>query len=161
MDSATISEFIESTYPDPSVPLKSELGIEVESKARRNGGMALQMSNMAREINILSPRSKEFFRRTREAKLGHPLEELLVRDKEEQAWNAAAEGLRNVGELIRTNKAEGPFILGAIPSYADFFVAGAMQCSRVIDESVFQRMFKYPGFADVYEACLPYMEKRD
>jgi glutathione S-transferase len=161
MDSAIISDFVELTYPDPPVPLKSELGSEVESKARRVSGMTLQMSLMPREINILSPRAQEFFRRTREATLGNPLEDLLDLDKEEQSWNAMDEGMRAVGELMRTNKAEGPFILGAKPSYTDFFIAGSMQCSRVIEEGVFQRIVKYPGFVDVYEACLPYMEKRD
>ena len=160
-DSATISEFIESTYPDPLVPLKSELGSEIEAKARRASGMTLQMSLMPREIKILFPRSQEFFRRTREAKLGHPLEDLLDAEKEEQSWNSVDEGMRAVGELMRTNKAEGPFILGAKPSYTDFFIAGSMQCSRMIDEGVFQRIFNYPGFPNVYEACLPYMEKRD
>jgi glutathione S-transferase len=161
MDSAAISEFIESTYPDPPVPLKSELGSEIEAKARRVSGMALQMSLMPREINILSPRAQEFFRRTREPKLGHPLEDLLDPDKEEQSWDAVDEGMRTVGELMRTNKAQGPFVLGAKPSYTDFFIAGTMQCSRVIDEGVFQRISKHPGFEDVYEACLPYMKKKD
>ena len=41
------------------------------------------------------------------------------------------------------------------------FIAGALQCSRVVDEEVFQRNMKYAGYKEVYEACLPYMERRD
>ncbi len=32
---------------------------------------------------------------------------------------------------------------------------------RRVDEGVFQRNVKYPGYTDIYEACLPYMEKKD
>jgi glutathione S-transferase len=119
------------------------------------------MSVMSREIHILSPRAQEYFRRTREAALGHPLEDLLDLDTEDEAWNAADDGMRAVGELMRTHKAEGPFVLGARPSGTDFFIAGSLQSARMVDEGVFQRNVKYPGFRDVYEACLPYMEKKD
>lgn len=161
MDSAPIAQFLESTYPDRPVPLKSELGSEIEAKARAVGGAAFRMSVMPREIGILSPRVQEYFRRTREASLGHRLEDLLDPDKEEQVWNAAADGMRAVSELMRTNKADGPFVLGARPSYTDFFITGSLQSARVIDEGVFQRNIKYPGYKGIYEACLPYMEKED
>ncbi|KIW53851.1 hypothetical protein PV05_06262 [Exophiala xenobiotica] len=161
MDSAPIAQFLESTYPDRAVPLKSELGSEIEAKARAVGGAAFRMSVMPREIGILSPRVQEYFRRTREASLGHRLEDLLDPDKEEQVWNAAADGMRAVSELMRTNKADGPFVLGARPSYTDFFITGSLQSARVIDEGVFQRNIKYPGYKGIYEACLPYMEKED
>ena len=81
---------------------------------------------MLREIGILSPRAQEYFRRTREASLGHRLEDLLDPDKEEQCWNAVGDGMRAVGELMRTHKVDGPFILGARPSYTDFFITGSL-----------------------------------
>jgi glutathione S-transferase len=161
MDSGPIAQFLESTYPDPPVPLTSELGREIEAKARAAGGTAFRTSVMPREIGILSPRSQEYFRRTREAPLGHRLEDLLDADKEEQAWNAVGDGMRAVGELMRTHKADGPFVLGARPSYTDFFIAGSLQSARMVDEGVFQRNIKYPGYKEIYEACLPYMEKKD
>jgi glutathione S-transferase len=161
MDSAPISQFLESTYPDPPVPLTSKLGREIEAKSRAMAGRTFRTSVMPREILILSPRSQEYFRRTREASLGHRLEDLLDGDKEEQAWNAVADGTRAVGELMRTHKADGPFVLGARPSYTDFFFAGVLQSVRVVDEGVFQRYMKYPGYQEIYEACLPYMEKKD
>ncbi|KIW93259.1 uncharacterized protein Z519_05864 [Cladophialophora bantiana CBS 173.52] len=161
MDSVPIAQFLESTYPDPPVPLTSELGSEIEAKARAVIGKVFYTSTMPREINILSPRSQEYFRRTREASLGHRLEDLLDPDKEDQSWDAVSDGMRAVGELMQTHKADGPFVLGAQPSYTDFFIAGSLQCARVVDEGVFQRNVKYPGFREIYEACLPYMEKKD
>jgi len=161
MDSVPIAQFLESTYPDPPVPLTSELGREIEAKARAVAGTVFRTSVMPREMGILSPRAQEYFRRTREASLGHRLEDLLDPDKEEQSWNAAGDGMRAVGELMRTHKANGPFVLGARPSYTDFFIAGSLQSARVVDEGVFQRNIKYPGYREIYEACLPYMEKKD
>lgn len=159
IESALIAEFLESTYPNPPVPLTSELGREVESTARSIVGAVFRTSVMPRETRILSPRAQEYFRRTREASLGHPLEDLLT--SEEETWNTASDKICALGELMQTNKADGPFVLGARPSYTDFFIAGNLQCARVIDEGVFHRLTKYPGFKEVYEACLPYMEKND
>jgi glutathione S-transferase len=161
IDSLPIAQFLESTYPDPSVPLTSELGREIEAKARAVVGRAFRISVMPREIGILSPRSQEYFRRTREASLGHRLEDLLDLDREEQVWNELSEGIRAVGGLMRTHKSDGPFVLGARPSYTDFFIAGSIQSARVVDEGVFQRNIRYPGYEDIYNACLPYMEKKD
>lgn len=119
------------------------------------------MSIVPREPLILSPRSQEFFRRTREAALGHPLEDLLDPEGEEKIWEAAGEGMHAVSELMRTNKTSGPFVLGAQPSGVDFFIAGTLQSARVVDESIFQRNMKYSGYKEIYEACLSYMEKKD
>ncbi|KAM6481068.1 hypothetical protein HDV62DRAFT_364818 [Trichoderma sp. SZMC 28011] len=159
MDSKPISEFLESTYPDPSVPLTSELGTEIEAKVRSLVAPTFYRSAMPREVHILSPRAQEYFRRTREGRFGKTLEELLA--GEEERWQAVDADRRAVGELMRTNKALGPFILGARPSYSDFFIAGSLQSVKVIDEGVFQRSVQCPGYKDIYEACLPYMEKKD
>lgn len=161
MDSVPIAIFLQSKYPDPPVTLTSELGREIQAKARSVAGAVFRMSVMPREIKILSPRAQEYFRRSCETALGHRLEDLLDPKKEEEAWSAVEDGLRAVGQLMLTNKEEGPFVLGAQPSIADFFIAGNLQCSRVVDEEVFQRNIKIPGFKEIYEACLPYMEKKD
>jgi len=161
MDSIPISQFIESTYLTPAVPLTSKLGREIEEKARSVGGTTFRRSVMPREIRILSPAAADFFRRSREAALGHPLEDLLDNDKEEQSWKDIDGAMRAVSDLMQTNKADGPFILGARPSYTDFFIAGSLHSASVIDEGVFERNVKYEGFKQIYQACLPYMEKRD
>lgn len=161
MDSTPIAKFLESTYPEPPVTLTSELGREIEAQSRAAVGMTFGASIMPRELNILSPRAQEYFRRTREAMIGHRLEDLLESGKEEQTWDTLTDKIRTVGELMRTNKADGPFVLGASPSYTDFFIAGSIQSAKMVDEGVFQRMISYHGFRDIYEACVPCMEKRD
>jgi len=161
MDSNPIAKFLESTYPEPPVPLTSELGREIEVKARAVVGKAFRTSVLAREVGILSLPSQEYFRRTREATLGHSLEDLLDSDKEEQVWSAVSDNMRAVGELMLTHKADGPFVLGAQPSYTDFFIAGSIQSARVVHEGIFQRIIKYRGYEEVYNACIPYMEKKN
>lgn len=161
MDSTPVSQFIEKTYPDPPVPLTSELGKEVEAKSRSVVGKAFYISIMPREINILSPRAQEFYRRTREATLGHKLEDLLDPEREEQIWKSLSDSISEISELMKTNKADGPFILGENPSYTDFFIAGSLQAAKTVHEDVFQRITQYPGFKDIYEACLPYMDRKD
>ncbi|KAF8851734.1 hypothetical protein BDZ45DRAFT_765987 [Acephala macrosclerotiorum] len=69
--------------------------------------------------------------------------------------------MRAVGELMRTHKADGPFVLGAQPSYTDFFITGSFQSARVVDGGVFRGDIGYSGCGEICEACLPYMEKKD
>jgi glutathione S-transferase len=162
MDSAPIAQFLESTYPDPPVPLMSELGREIEGQSRAVAGKNFMRSIVPREIHILSPRAQEYFRRTREASLGHRLEDLLDdADREEQRWNEISDGMHTVSKLMQTHKADGRFVLGARPSYTDFFITGSLQSARMVDEGIFQRIIKFPGYNAIYEACLPYMEKKD
>jgi glutathione S-transferase len=121
-----------------------------------------QTSITPRELHILSPRSQEYFRRTREAVLGRRLEDLLLEpEKEDELWRGMDDKIRAVSELIRENRDKGPFVLGDRISYTDFFIAGALQAARVVDEGVFQRIVAYEGFKAVYEVCLTYMEKKD
>ena len=159
MESSSIAEFLESTYPNPPVPLTSALGQEVLTKSRSAIGPVFHVSILPREIHILPPRSQEYFRRTREASLGHTLEEQLKKEEDGEMWKAVDDSLPALGELIRTHKAEGPFVLGSRPSYVDFTIAGSLQSARVVDERVFHRIGGVDGFRDVYEACLPFMER--
>ncbi|KAF4987744.1 hypothetical protein FGRMN_10168 [Fusarium graminum] len=161
MDSPAIAEFLETTYPHPPLPLTSELGREIETRARSTVGPAFRVSITPREIRILAPRSQEYFRAKSEALIGCKLEELLDQEKEKTTWADVAEKMQDLSELMMTNKGDGPFLLGAQPSYTDFFIAGSLQSARTIDEGIFQRCVKYPGFKGIYEACLSWMERKD
>ncbi|KAM0318093.1 hypothetical protein ACHAPQ_010812 [Fusarium lateritium] len=161
MDSPAIAEFLESTYPNPPLPLTSDLGREIEAQARSAMAPALRISIQPREILILSPRSQEYFRAKTETHLGCKLEDSIDQESEEKAWADVGKKMESLGELMMTNKADGPFLLGAQPSYTDFFIAASLQSTRTVDEGVFKRCIVYPGFKAIYEACLPWMEKKD
>jgi glutathione S-transferase len=160
MDSGPIAEFLEKTYPQPAIlPGDSEAVQEIASRSRASVGRAFRASIVPREIKILSPRSQEYFRRTREAAIGQPLEDLLA--KEEQGWETVQGDLKAVSDLILTTKGDKPYLLGSQPCATDVFLGGALQSTRTIDEGVFERVAQYPGYKAVYDAMVPFMEKRD
>ncbi|KAL6921143.1 hypothetical protein ACHAPO_006154 [Fusarium lateritium] len=161
MDSPAIAKFLETTYPNPPLTLTSELGQEIEVSARSAIGPALRVSITPREHLILSPRSQEYFRAKSETLLGCKLEDLMNEEKEEKTWEGVKDKMKELSDLMMTNKENGPFVLGDRPSYTDFFIAASLQSMRTIDEGVFQRCVVYPGFKMIYEACLPWMDKRD
>ncbi|KAF2166340.1 hypothetical protein M409DRAFT_55181 [Zasmidium cellare ATCC 36951] len=162
MDSPAIAAFLEQTYPNPPVPLESELGDKIRADSRAIAAIVLRNSLMPREVRILAPRAAEYFRSAREAALGPSLEELLPPpEKEDEAWAAVEEKMRANGEMMRTRKAEGPFIEGAKPGYVDFAMVGNMQCARVIDEGVFRRLYRFEGYREVYDACGEWLERKD
>ncbi|KAF4539269.1 Glutathione S-transferase [Lasiodiplodia theobromae] len=128
MDSTPIASFLDSTYPTP--PLLP-YDPSIQSRARAAVGPAIRISIPPRELSILSPRSQEYFRRTREAALGgQRLEELL--EKEEEVWKGAEEEMREVAKVLMARENEGLF--GPMrewrPSQMDFWIAGAMQAAR-------------------------------
>jgi glutathione S-transferase len=160
MDSAAIAQFLNSTYPSPPLPLTSPIGQQIEAKARSTIGRAFATLVLPREPSILSTRSAAYFRAKTEASLGLALDDLLSEEKQGQAWELVEEeGMRELGEMLMTNRAEGPFVLGKEPSYTDFFVAGSLANVRVVDEGVFERLVGFEGFRGIYEACGAWMER--
>ncbi|PCD42146.1 hypothetical protein AU210_004680 [Fusarium oxysporum f. sp. radicis-cucumerinum] len=161
MDSPAIADFLESTYPNPPLPLTSELGRDIETKARGAAGPAFRISATPRENLILSSRSQQYFRAKNEARMGCKLEDLMDPEKEEKTWQGVADKMSELSDLMLTNRDKGPFLLGEKPSYTDFFIAASLQSARTIDDGIFQRCAVYPGFKAIYEACVPWMEKKD
>lgn len=89
--------------------------------------------------------------------MGCKLEDLLNEEKEEMVWSKVEDDMRAVGQLMLTNEREGKFVLGAKPSATDFMIAGSLQAARMVHEGVFERITRYPGYKNIYEACLLYM----
>lgn len=159
MGFADIERFLESRYPGRPVTLTSELGREIEAKANDSVIKAFGTSLMPRTLRILSPQSREFLRWRHSPVTKDRFEDLL--GAEEQVWSELEDGIHAVGELLQTHSADGKFVLGDSPSNTDFFIAGYLQSAKVIHEEVFNRIVAYPGYHDIYDACLPYMEKKD
>ncbi|KAF5699393.1 glutathione S-transferase [Fusarium mundagurra] len=110
MDSPTIAEFLESTYPDPELLLASDLDREIEKK---------------------------------------------------KTWEERVDKIGKLSDLALKNKDKGPFLFGEKPSSIDFFIAAKLQSARTIHEGIFERCAEDPGFKAIYEACVPYMGKKD
>jgi len=129
-DSWIIANYLEDTYPDrPSL-----FGGE--------GGRAMgRMLNWWGDVTViagmfplivadipknLAPVDAVYFRRTREARFGKPLEEVAAgRDK-------AVEGFRKSLDPMRLTLNSQNYLGGAAPNYADYIVFGAFQWARVV-----------------------------
>lgn len=161
MDSMTIAKFLEETYPNPPVSLQSS-GEDQNHEDAQATALVLRSSLTPREVKILSPRAAAYFRTTREATLGHPLEDLLPSpEKEDEAWAAVEEKMASNAERTRKKNADGPFTAGSTPSFEDLSSAGIMQCTRVIDEGIFRRLYRFPGYREIYDACEPWLKRQD
>ena len=74
----------------------------------------------------LRPVDAAYFRRTREARFGKPLEEVVAgREK-------SVEGFRRSLDPMRLTLKTQAYLGGAGPNYADYIVFGAFQWARVI-----------------------------
>lgn len=166
MDSYAIAKFLETTYPSTkyrALPLHSEVGDEIVSKAAAALDPVFGPCLTPTEITMLSPRAQVYFRTTREKMFGCKIEELISGDKAEQIWAGAATEIQRVNAIVEKQKesSRGPFLFGKEPTFSDFVIAGALQSARAIDQGVFERTMGYPGFKGIYEACEPYMAKKD
>jgi glutathione S-transferase len=74
----------------------------------------------------LKPVDAAYFRKSREARFGKPLEEVTAnRDK-------AVEGFRKSLDPLRLTLRTQPFLGGTAPNYADYIVFGPFQWARVV-----------------------------
>jgi len=130
VDSWVIANYLEDNYPDwPSL-----FGGE--------GGRALgRMMNWWGDVTVigglfplivadipahLRPVDAAYFRSTREARFGKPLEEVVAgRDK-------SVEGFRRALDPMRLTLKTQPYLGGAAPNYADYIVFGGFQWARVV-----------------------------
>jgi glutathione S-transferase len=129
-DSWAIANYLEDTYPD----LPSLFGGE--------GGRAMgRMINAWGDIAVvggifplivadipaqLAPVDAAYFRKSREARFGKPLEEVAaLRDK-------SLEGFRRSLEPLRQTLKTQAFLGGVAPNYADYIVFGGFQWARVV-----------------------------
>jgi glutathione S-transferase len=71
-------------------------------------------------FNGAMPKDQDYFRSSREKRIGGPLEEF--QDRGDDALSA----VRNVFEPARTVLADDPFLGGPTPGYADYIVAGSL-----------------------------------
>ena len=129
-DSWAIACYLEDTYPDrPSL-----FGGE--------GGRAMgRMLNWWGDVTViggmfplivadipghLRPVDAAYFRSTREARFGKPLEEVVAaRDK-------SVEGFRKALDPMRLTLKTQPYLGGEKPNYADYIVFGPLQSARVV-----------------------------
>ena len=131
-DSWAIAEYLEETYPDrPSLFGGREgraLTIFVQDWAIATLQLGLFSSVVLDIFNSLSPADKEYFRSSREKRLGRTLEEAQAgRDERLPAFRKSLQPLRML-------LAKQDWIGGESPLYADYIVFAPFQWALMISE---------------------------
>jgi len=129
-DSWAIANYLEDRYPDrPSLfggPGGRAMGRMINwwgDIAVVGGMFPLIVADIPAH---LKPVDAAYFRRSREARFGKPLEEVVAgRDK-------AVEGFRRALDPMRLTLKTQAFLGGDAPNYADYIVFGAFQWARVV-----------------------------
>jgi glutathione S-transferase len=130
VDSWVIANYLEDTYADRPSLFGGEGGRAVGRMLNWWGDVTV-MGGMFPLIVAdipahLKPVDAAYFRKTREARFGKPLEEVTAgRDK-------AVEGFRKSLEPLRLTLRTQNYLGGATPNYADYIVFGPFQWARVV-----------------------------
>lgn len=153
MDSWKIADALEEKYPEPSLRLDSPYMARVRQilVAIQSNIPGIYIPGVPREL--LSERSREYFRRTREEKVGMTLEQLEKEKGGEVAWKAAKPHLQEMTALLKENS-DGPFFEGKTPGYADFTWVGFLIFIRRIGEDKLAALLEASGDAEVHEKIL-------
>jgi len=128
-DSFSIALYLEERYPDHPSLFRGEGGKATARFVERWSQLTLHsFIGQAALLDIhglLGEGDRSYFRQSREARFGKPLEEVPA-DREEKL-----EAFRASLEPLRTLFWHQPFIGGEAPLFSDYIVAGAFQWARV------------------------------
>ena len=109
-------------------------------------------------VELLDPRSAEYFYETRKKRFGMELNEVERTTATEENWEKGRAPSKVVGEWLREK--EGPYFLGDTVSYADFIFVGMLHFMRRIDEGLYKRYCEFdPAFEKLYDACGEWLKK--
>jgi glutathione S-transferase len=129
-DSWAIANYLEDRYPDRPSLFGGEGGRAMARMMNWWGDIAVVGGMFPLIVADIPPHLKpvdaEYFRKSREARFGKPLQEVVAgRDK-------SVEGFRKALEPMRLTLKSQPYLGGAAPNYADYIVFGAFQWARVV-----------------------------
>jgi glutathione S-transferase len=129
-DSWVIANYLEDHYPDRPSLFGGEGGRAVGRMINWWGDVTVvggMFPLIVADIpSHLKPVDAAYFRQTREARFGKPLEEVVA------ARDTSVEGFRRALDPLRLTLRTQPFLGGEAPNYADYIVFGAFQWARVV-----------------------------
>lgn len=130
VDSWRIAEYLEDRYPDRPSLFGGEGGralarfVHAWADATVHAGLVTLI--VADIPAILAPQDRDYFIRSREARFGRPLDQ-VVAGREERVL-AFRQSLHPARMILR----ERPWLQGAAPAYADYILFGAFQWARCV-----------------------------
>jgi glutathione S-transferase len=129
-DSWAIANYLEDHYPERPSLFGGEGGRAVGRMINWWGDVTVvggMFPLIVADIpSHLKPVDAAYFRQTREARFGKPLEEVVA------ARDTSVEGFRRALDPLRLTLRTQPFLGGEAPNYADYIVFGAFQWARVV-----------------------------
>ncbi|KAJ7175093.1 hypothetical protein C8R43DRAFT_873087 [Mycena crocata] len=128
-NSALIAGYLDSAYPDTPCVLPEGVR-DVQHGFRvwfEDAVAALSPHIFPMAALILTPRSAEYYMRTKEAEASKKLTDLPPQGVE--AWKALEAGFGTICEWM---KESGPFVLGEEVSFADFIIGAELQWFRMM-----------------------------
>ena len=130
VDSWVIANYLEDAYPDRPSLFGGDGGRAMARMLNWWGDIAVIGGVfpliVADIVGHLRPVDQQYFRQSREARFGKPLEEVVAgRDKN-------VEGFRKGLDPMRLTLKTQPFLGGAGPNYADYIMFGGFQWARVV-----------------------------
>jgi glutathione S-transferase len=130
VDSWVIANYLEDKFPDRPSLFGGEGGRAVTRMINSWGDIAIVGGIFPLVVadipDHLGPVDADYFRTSREARLGRKLEDAAAeRDK-------AVIGFRRSLEPLRMTLRAQPYLGGSAPSYADYIVFGGFQWARVV-----------------------------
>lgn len=139
MDSRKIVEVIENLHPQPSVHLDSAYLPKVESLMIQILPALVGVYIPMVPKRLLNEASHEHWYRTREKRVGMPLDQLQREKGGPDAWLNAKPFLNQVTDLLKEDTS-GPYFMGNTVSYADFVWAGFLIFAQRIGLDVFEEL---------------------
>jgi glutathione S-transferase len=129
-DSWAIANYLEDTYPDRPSLFGGEGGRAILRMMNWWGDIAVVGGMFPLIVSDIPPHLKPvdaaYFRKTREARLGKPLEQAAAeRDKSVESFRRGLEPMRLT---LKTQN----YLGGDAPNYADYIVFGGFQWARVV-----------------------------
>jgi glutathione S-transferase len=129
-DSWAIANYLEDSYPDRPSLFGGEGGRAIGRMLNWWGDIVviggLFPLIVADIVGHLRPVDQAYFRQSREARFGKPLEQVMAnRDND-------VVGFRKSLDPMRLTLKTQPFLGGAAPSYADYIVFGGFQWARAV-----------------------------
>lgn len=163
MESRTIATALEEEFPSPPLHLNSPILAKVEALMPKITAPLSAISRPRTPRDLLNERSIYYFKKTREERLGMPLDEFEKSENGgEKAWEKATPHLTDLAELLK--QTGGPYFMGEIVSHADFVVVGFFQFLKRVsyDDDVFDRAMQIDAsFLALYQACTQWLKRDD
>ncbi|PLB35656.1 uncharacterized protein BDW47DRAFT_59982 [Aspergillus candidus] len=166
MDSFAIAAHLDRNFPSPplfpSLDASYALALAVDKLINKVAAKGRTLI-IPRIADILDPRGREYFIKTRSAWFGMPLSQLRPRDEREV--RAMVDGMKTelatIAQMLRGRIGKkGPFFEGVRPGYADFLVVAFLAWVERADKELWRELVSVGDgpLQALWDACRPWME---